>query len=75
MDKDIQKFWEEQKEQPVFTKPITKREELKKIRDLQGQNGNWDCDEYSLGLYNGLELACAIIEGREPVYRKLEVKE
>ena len=40
-----------------------------RCRDVQGQPGNWDYDEYMRGLYNGLELAAATLEDREPVYR------
>src|SRR5690625_2848445 len=39
------------------------------MRDVQGQPGNWDDSEYMRGLYNGLELASATLEGREPVYK------
>jgi hypothetical protein len=49
-------------------------ESLEKVRDLlkiQGQDGNWNHDTYMLGMYNGLELAVAIMDGREPVYREL----
>ena len=42
---------------------------LRGILRVQGQNGNWNCDEYMLGLYNGLEMALATLEGRDPVFR------
>lgn len=47
---------------------------VQQLRDLvaiQGENGNWNSDDYSLGLFNGLELALATMEGREPAYRTL----
>lgn len=43
--------------------------DLKNVRDIQGYGGNWDYDEYMWGMYNGLELALAIMEDREPVYK------
>lgn len=48
------------------------KEELVKLRNLvsiQGQKGNWDYNEYMLGLYNGMELMLAVIEEREPIYK------
>lgn len=35
----------------------------------QGQDGTWNCNPYMMGLYNGLELAIATLESREPCYR------
>ena len=32
-------------------------------------DGNWNYDDYSLGVYNGLERAVAILEQRNPNYR------
>ena len=46
-------------------------EKLKEVHHQQAQNGTWDYDPYMLGLYNGLELALAIMENREPLYREL----
>ena len=39
------------------------------LRDIQAQNIH---DDYSCGLYNGIELALAVLEGREPVFRTFE---
>lgn len=47
----------------------TKLEQLKQVHEIQGYKGNWDYSEYMLGLYNGLELALAIYEEREPNYK------
>lgn len=44
---------------------------IKDIVDLQGQNGNYDYDEYMLGLYNGMEMILSMIEKREPLFRKV----
>lgn len=43
---------------------------LKDLVGIQGDDGNWNSDNYMLGLFNGLELALAIIEGREPGFRR-----
>ena len=37
---------------------------------VQGENGNWNCNEYMLGMFNGLECALATLEHREPQYRR-----
>lgn len=46
--------------------------ELKRIKDIQEQNLGEDQNEYMVGMYNGLELAVAIIENRPPVYVSCE---
>lgn len=48
------------------------RQELVRLHDMQKQNIT---DEYSCGIYNGLELALAILEGREPEFVFAEKKE
>ena len=40
----------------------------KEILDMQGQKGNYDYDEYMLGLYNGMEYIISLFETREPNY-------
>jgi len=42
---------------------------LREILKTQGEDGNWNYSPYMYGLYNGLELAAAIIEDREPEFR------
>ena len=42
--------------------------ELKRVKDVQEQNLGEDQNEYMVGMYNGLELAVAIMENRPPVY-------
>ena len=42
---------------------------LKDVHRVQGSDGNWNYDPYMHGLYNGLEMALAIMENREPVFR------
>ena len=53
-------------------------EKLTKLKEqlaVLGNDGNWNYDDYMLGMYNGMELAVATLEGRPPVYRKYPVKE
>lgn len=45
-----------------------KTKEVKNIRDLQKQSLEKSTDDYMVGLYNGLEMATAILEGREPEF-------
>lgn len=48
------------------------KDKLEKIREamkVQGSNGNWNYDPYMNGMYNGMELIVAILEGRDPEYR------
>ena len=40
----------------------------KEMLDIQGQKGNYDYDEYMLGIYNGMEYIIALFETREPNY-------
>lgn len=46
----------------------SKTNEVKNIRDLQKQSLEKSADDYMVGLYNGLEMATAILEGREPEF-------
>lgn len=41
-------------------------ESVQQMIDIQKQPGNWDSNPYMMGLYNGLELALAALEGRNP---------
>lgn len=42
--------------------------ELKRVKNVQEQSLKGVHDNYMIGLYNGLELAVAIMENRKPVY-------
>lgn len=42
--------------------------ELKRIKNIQEQSLKVEHDNYMIGLYNGLELAVAIMENRKPAY-------
>ncbi len=44
-------------------------ESVRQMRDVQGMDGNWDCDPYMHGLFNGLEFALSLLEVREPQFR------
>lgn len=51
-------------------KNINFEQKLNTLKDLlKVQEESCEYDEYSLGLYNGLELACAVMEDREPEFR------
>lgn len=47
-----------------------RRAQLGDVLKIQGAHGNWDYDGYMLGMFNGLELAASIMEGRTPEFRK-----
>jgi len=47
-------------------------QDLNDIIDIQGSDGNWNVDQYMLGLYNGLEMVLAIMENRGANFRSLE---
>jgi len=44
-------------------------ESVRQMRDVQGMDGNWNCDPYMHGLFNGIEFALSLIEVREPKFR------
>lgn len=46
--------------------------ELKRVKYVQEQNLGEDQNDYMVGMYNGLELAVAIMENRLPVYVSCE---
>jgi hypothetical protein len=47
---------------------------IKQLVETQGQDGNWNYSEGMAGMFNGMELILAILEGREPSYRTVETK-
>ena len=51
-----------------------KTKQIKGIRELQKQSLQNNPDEYMTGLYNGLEMAVAILEDREPIF-EIYIKE
>lgn len=54
------------------------KEKLTKLREqllkeqlaVLGSDGNWNYDEHMRGMYNGMELAVATLEGRPPIFRE-----
>lgn len=36
--------------------------------ELQGQSGNYNCDQYMTGLYNGMEMIVSLMEVRAPMF-------
>ena len=52
-------------------KPLVK---LKEMLEVQGRNGTWNYDPYFHGMYNGMEVMLAVLEGREPVFREAPEK-
>ena len=41
----------------------------KEMLNLQGHDGNYNYDNYMLGLYNGMEYVIALFEKRNPIYK------
>ena len=54
--------------------PYDRIQSLRSLVEVQGQSGNWNCNPYMHGLYNGMEFALSIMEGREPQYRNAPEK-
>ena len=46
-------------------------ETVRKLKEMQEQNIT---DDYSCGLHNGLELALAVVENREPEFQTYETE-
>lgn len=42
---------------------------VREVHEIQSWHGNWNYSPYMRGLFNGLELAMAILEDREPSYK------
>lgn len=42
---------------------------LKAVHAVQGYEGNWNYSPYMHGMYNGLEFALSMIEGRPPEFK------
>lgn len=47
----------------------TRVKKVKEIRKIQEQMIETNADDYMVGLFNGLEMAVAILENREPKFR------
>ena len=53
---------------------MTQIDKLKDLVRIQSQDGTWNYDPYMHGLYNGLELALATMENREPLFKNPPAK-
>lgn len=49
---------------------MTRLENLKSCKNIQCSKGNYDQNEYMRGMANGLILAEAIMEDKEPKYKE-----
>ena len=45
-------------------------EKVKAVCEIQSRKGNYDTDEYMRGLANGLIIAVATLEDKEPRFKK-----
>jgi hypothetical protein len=54
---------------PMFSCPGETIEMIRTWRTIQGTQGNWDADDYMLGMFNGIEMCLAALENREPDFR------
>lgn len=45
------------------------KDTMEEMLEVQGSNGNWDCDPYMHGLYNGMEFMRSLAYGDSPVFR------
>lgn len=50
----------------------TMLEQLNGLLEIQGNDGNWNHDNYMRGMYNGMEMMIAMMEQRQPVYKTKE---
>jgi hypothetical protein len=46
-------------------------ESLEKLKELRDVQVDFVIDGYGLGLYNGIELSIAVIEGKDPVFKDM----
>lgn len=53
----------------VSTDSRTPLERANGLLAIQGSHGNWNCDSYMHGMFNGMELVIATIEERDTVFR------
>lgn len=47
----------------------TRVDKMRELLKIQGAKGNWDYDNYMLGMFNGMELMMCTVENRAPKYR------
>ena len=80
---DLIETVKELKKVPTYNELLKENQELKKqleeweqylinakeMLNLQGHDGNYNYDNYMLGLYNGMEYVIALFEKRNPIYK------
>lgn len=49
-----------------------KLKDIENAKQIQGDYGNWNYNEYMLGYYNGMELIHSILQDRSPKFRTIE---
>lgn len=49
----------------MFVRLNQRKSEIERLKAMQKEQIN---DDYSCGIYNGLELASAVLDGREPEF-------
>ncbi|HOA80248.1 MAG TPA: hypothetical protein PKK61_04195 [Defluviitaleaceae bacterium] len=54
----------------IISEMQKRTENLEEVLKIQGYSGNWNCNPYMYGMYNGLELALATIENRMANYKE-----
>lgn len=67
---DVPQIGECDTDQPYLTDDDLKLQQLREVVATQGVNGNWDYDPYMHGMFNGMEFALALMEGRGAEYRE-----
>jgi hypothetical protein len=75
LSEEADKAWSDLQKVSTALPPIAGPAPIDQLRDLvevQGRDGNWNMDGYMCGMFNGMELALSIMEGREPQYRTLK---
>lgn len=57
-----------------YIKLETKISNIKEVLEIQGNEPSTDYDPYRCGMFNGLEMALAVLEQREPTFRQYHEK-
>ena len=54
---------------PEVDKRAKTLEKIRNLVDIQGQSGNWNCNKYMHGMFNGMELILSMLENRPVRYK------
>lgn len=49
--------------------------QIAEAHEIQGSDGNWNANDYMLGMFNSMEFCLAILEDRDVNYRQLKAAE